>query len=67
MLGFVKIAELLLGAGADVNAVMELDSGGQSTVLLMAVSYEKREMIQLLLNLGAAISPSSDVVLDAAL
>jgi ankyrin repeat protein len=65
-LGFLRIAELLVDAGADVNAVVEEAPGVQSTVLRLAAVSDHPEIVQFLLKAGAEVDPSGDLLLEAA-
>jgi cytohesin len=64
--GFLRIAELLIEAGADVNAVTELEPGVETSVLSMAAFTDNPEVVELLLKAGAEVDPSGDVLLEAA-
>jgi ankyrin repeat protein len=48
--GFVKVARLLIDAGADVNAVVEERPGDEETVLRIATLADKPDFVQLLLK-----------------
>jgi ankyrin repeat protein len=54
---------LLIDAGADVNAVVELESGVEESVLGMAAFANKPEVVQLLLKAGAEVEPSGGLLL----
>jgi ankyrin repeat protein len=64
--GSLRIAELLVDAGADVNAVMEAKPGEEATVLRLAAVNDKPEIVELLLRAGAEVDPSGDVLKEAA-
>jgi ankyrin repeat protein len=64
--GFLLIAELLVEAGADVNAAMEEQPGVEGTVLRVAAIGDRPEIIGLLLKAGAEVDPSGDVLMEAA-
>jgi ankyrin repeat protein len=63
--GFLEVAELLIDAGADVNAVMELAPGVEATVLRVAVVRGEPEVVRLLLEAGADTGPLTDILLEA--
>jgi ankyrin repeat protein len=65
--GFLKIAELLIAAGADVNAVGgRVEPGAGATALEVAMMGCKPEVIRLLLKAGAEVDPSGGVLIEAA-
>jgi ankyrin repeat protein len=64
--GFVRVVELLVEAGADVNAVAENQAYGGSSVLRVAAMNDRSEVVQVLLKAGAEIDPSGDVLVAAA-
>jgi ankyrin repeat protein len=64
--GFLKIAELLIEAGADVNAVMVDQYGASTTVLRAAVTNNRPEVVGLLLRVGAEVDPSGALLKEAA-
>jgi ankyrin repeat protein len=59
--GFLEVAELLIDAGADVNAVMEVAPGVEATVLQVAA----KEVVPLLLEAGANAGPLTEVLPEA--
>jgi ankyrin repeat protein len=65
--GFQKVAEVLIAAGADVNAVMEERPGVESTVLRVAALNDRPAIVRLLLKVGAEVDPSGDILIEAAL
>jgi cytohesin len=64
--GFLKVAEVLIEAGADVNAVMEEEPGVEATVLELAALNDRPAIVRLLLKLGAEVDPSGKIVIVAA-
>jgi ankyrin repeat protein len=67
MRGFMKIAELLIAVGADVNAVMEGEPDGDGgTVLRVAAIRDTPELVELLLKAGAEVEASGEVLMEAA-
>jgi serine/threonine-protein phosphatase 6 regulatory ankyrin repeat subunit A len=65
--GFVHVVELLVEAGADVNAVAEeQDKRAGGSVLRLAAINDRSGVVQVLLKAGAEIDPSGDVLVDAA-
>jgi ankyrin repeat protein len=64
--GFVEVAELLIDAGADVNAVKVDEGGVESTALRVAVFNDKPEVVELLLKAGAEVEPSGAMLMEAA-
>jgi ankyrin repeat protein len=62
----VKIAKLLLDAGADVNATADVYGGGANTLMLTATSIHPEEtgvqeaLLDLLLQRGASLSQTDD-------
>jgi ankyrin repeat protein len=67
--GSLKIGELLIDAGADVNAASEEDPGAAVgvSVLRMAALNDRSEFVQLLLTAGAEVDPWGNVLIEAAL
>jgi ankyrin repeat protein len=65
--GAVKLAELLIDAGADVNAVMEVLPGVEYTVLHAAAFQDEPEVVELLMRAGAEVDPSGLLLIEAAL
>jgi ankyrin repeat protein len=63
----VETVELLIDAGADVNAVWEAEPGDEWTVLRVAALYDKPEVVQLLLKAGAEVDPSGKLLIEAGL
>jgi cytohesin len=64
--GFLKVAEVLIDAGADVNAVVEEEPGVEATVLRLAALNDMPAVVRLLLKVGADVDPSDDLVIEAA-
>jgi ankyrin repeat protein len=61
----VKVAELLIGADANVNACMG-EHPGEGTVLHLAATTDKPGVVQLLLKAGVELDPSGDLLIEAA-
>jgi ankyrin repeat protein len=65
--GFVDVVELLVDAGADVDAIAEDRTAGDAgSVLRVAAISDRSEVVQVLLKAGAEIDASDDVLVAAA-